>query len=145
MTALTTTRFPDWPQRMDAAITAARDRVFGYAAGENQCCLFCGDVIFAMTGVDPAAPLRNRDLSLLAAMREVRALGGMAALAATLAKRHGWETVPVTHAQRGDAVLWGSDPESLAICVGTHFVGPSSAGGVDFMPMSLASVAWRVT
>jgi len=49
-------RPPDWPERLLAALAAARDRPFRW--GEHDCCLFAADLIEAVTGVDPAAAFR---------------------------------------------------------------------------------------
>jgi hypothetical protein len=51
-------RYEDWPQRLVAAIEAARGRPFSW--GAMDCCLFAADVVLAMTGVDYAAGFRGR-------------------------------------------------------------------------------------
>jgi len=51
-------RFPDWPQRLAAAIAARRD--VPHIWGQNDCALFAADLVAAETGQDFGAMFRGR-------------------------------------------------------------------------------------
>jgi hypothetical protein len=132
-------RYEDWPQRLVAAIEAARGRPFAW--GAMDCCLFAADVVLAMTGVDYAAGFRGRYDSRAGAVALLGARGGLEAVATSALG----EPLPTTlMAQRGDVVMVRS-PEgpALGVCEGVMawFAGPD---GVVPRPMREAVKAWRV-
>jgi hypothetical protein len=72
-----------------------------FAWGRHDCFLWAADAVHALTGRDPAADLRGTYSTARGALRRLRALGGMQALAA---QRFGPQ-VPVAQAQAGAVVL----------------------------------------
>lgn len=72
-----------------------------FAWGRHDCFLWVADAVHALTGRDPAADLRGTYSTACGALRRLRALGGMQALAA---QRFGPQ-VPVAQAQAGAVVL----------------------------------------
>lgn len=133
---MSTSRFPDWQSRLQAAIAARQHRPFEW--GRHDCCLFVCDCIEAMTGRDPAADVRGYSTDREAA-RLVRELGGMRSIGG---QRFGAEIAPGL-AQVGDVGLVEYDGrESLALCGGSHWVA-AGAVGLAVLPMSAAIAAWR--
>ncbi len=128
-------RREDWPERMVAAIDAARSQPFVW--GESDCCLFAADVVLAMTGEDYAKAFRGKYKS---------ARGALGAL-----KRHGHGDIEKTmdgmferrYPMRGDVVMAVIDnQQALGICVGADaaFKGPA---GASFLSVD-GLIAWAV-
>jgi hypothetical protein len=107
------TRFQDWQSRLDAILreTAARELEYG----QLDCCMFSANVVLAITGHDPAHDLRGRYDSERAAYALMKdKFGGyIEKTVAALAKRSGFEEIPVLMAQRGDVVLVHSSLRSF--------------------------------
>ena len=141
------TRFEDWPQRLDAAIDDARSIPFGYAPGENHCCLFTGNIVLAMTGDDPIAWFRGRykdEKGAYVALKQFAGAGLVEAMERIAAEFPATE-IPITHAQRGDVVLFEvQDDPGLGVCVGSKFVSVTKPNGLAFLPMTGVLRAWRV-
>lgn len=133
-------RREDWPERLAAAIDAARELPFAW--GEHDCLMFAANCVQAMTGEDPAVDFRKTYRTARGAAWTVARAGGMRVGAdARLGER-----VLVLRAQRGDVVLVELDNERQAygICVGATVACPCEAGGVAFISMERARCAWRV-
>lgn len=130
-------RLRDWQERLQALVVARLAEPFAW--GSNDCCLFAADAVAAETGADPAAPYRGTYDDERGAMRLVRSLGGLAAIA-TLG---GGVEVPPVLARAGDVVLGHVDRECLGVCMGATWHAPSAAG-LAARPMSEALRAWRV-
>lgn len=137
-------RFEDWPQRLDAAITAARAQTFAY--GSFDCWLFPADCVLAMTGIDYAADLRGYT-SKIDAYRIVAGYGSMEAMITSLLGR---EPIHPAFARRGDVMLAdvelapGESGESGGICDGTKLWTPKIPSGLRAFPRSVARLAWRI-
>lgn len=132
-----TQRFRDWQSRLQACLAERRLRAFDW--GVHDCCLFPCDGVLAMTGHDPAADVRGTYNTERGAMRIVKRLGGMRAIAAS---RFGAE-VPVLMAQVGDIGLLPLEGrESLALCGGGVWLAPG-LDQLEVMPLSAAVGAWR--
>lgn len=109
-------RYPDWPQRLGAAIAERRNKP--HAWGDNDCALFAADLVAAMTGQDFGALFRGRYHNEAGARAILRS--------------HGWSTLAdvadhclprrLGRPRRGDLVL----------CDGKFgpFLGIVWAGGV---------------
>lgn len=100
-----------------------------------------------MTGVDPAAAFRAGYSDEAGARRALRrfAGGGLAAVAARLARLHGYEEVPPAKAGRGDVVLLsGSNgPDGLGVCVGSRALVATPAG-LRAVPARFWRRAWKI-
>src|SRR3990170_2470650 len=118
-------RFEDWPERLDAAIEAARVRPWRW--GDHDCVLFAADLVLAMTGIDPMRGLRGRYNTAIGAARIIRRTGGgdLEGAVASILGGLGYPTIAVTEAQRGDAILFtgvvlpdATLVPAVGICVG---------------------------
>lgn len=131
-------RRPDWPERLDAAITRARHRPFAW--GQQDCCLFAADCVLAITGQDPAAGFRCRYRSALGAGRLLTRLGGVPGLLDGL----GFPAMPPAALRRGDLALTPTEAgPALAVTLGRHLAVPGLQHLV-FVPRHQAHLAWRV-
>lgn len=107
--------------------------------GKNDCCLFAADAVLAMTGVDPAEPLRGYS-SAIAAQRLVDEAGGLREFVSQFLG----EPVSPLMAAVGDVVLLENEGRDLlGICNGTNVVG-AGARGMAVLGMDLARAAWKV-
>lgn len=129
-------RHRDWQSRLQACLAERRTRAFEW--GRHDCCLFVCDCVLAMTGHDPAADVRGYTTERQA-MRIVRQLGGMQAIASS---RFG-EQVPVLMAQVGDVGLLELEGrQSLALCGGSHWMAPG-LDQLETLQPSAVIAAWR--
>lgn len=137
-------RFEDWPQRLHAAIDAARTRTFDY--GDFDCWLFPADCVLAMTGIDYAAELRGYK-SKKDAYEIIARYGSMEAMISALVGR---EPIHPAHAKRGDVMIAEVDLApgevglSGAICDGTKLWTPAIPRGLRSFPISAAKIAWSI-
>jgi hypothetical protein len=132
-------RHEDWPQRLAAAIEAARRRPFAW--GQHDCVMFAAGVVLALTGSDPMARWRGTYDDALSALRALEREGGMEAL---WTRALGPAMPPLT-AQRGDVVLFDQPDigETIGVCTGHMIAGPGRDGAL-FVPMRAGVMAWRV-
>ena len=132
------TRRPDWPDRLEAAIEAARLRPFSW--GEHDCAGFAADVVLAISGVDPMAALRGSYTTQHAAVRLMARGGGLANMTTAALG----EPCAMGLVGRGDVVL-ACTPlgPSLGICLGVEcaFVGPD---GLVMLRRSRCEQGWRI-
>jgi hypothetical protein len=131
-------RLPDWTQRLDAAVEAARLRPFVW--GEHDCALWAAGVVYLLTGNDYGADFRGRYRSARGAAAQIARRGGLAAIAT---RALGYP-VSIAQAQRGDVCLVCRDTgPSLGICIGERvaFTGPK---GLAFLPLLECEQAWHV-
>lgn len=137
-------RLPEWPERLAAAIRAARDKPFAW--GRFDCALFACDCAAAMTGVDAGARFRDRYRTELGAARALKRIGGVASLEALAIAVLG-PPISVAEAQRGDVVLieteWGPALAVIALN-GREAFAPSRTHGIVALPVASAHSAWRV-
>lgn len=100
-------RRPDWRVRLDAYVAAAWRAPFDW--GSNNCGLFVAGAIEAMTGVDPAAELRERlragPRQVRRAVRRVTGHRDHVAMAASL-----FASCPRAEAQVGDLAVLAAGP-----------------------------------
>lgn len=132
------TRLRDWPERLDALLRERAATPFAW--GRNDCCLFAGDVVHALTGHDPLAALRGRYASRRDALRLLATLGGYeAAITGVLGPR-----TDAARATVGDVLLIdNAGRPMLAVCNGTSAVAPGRHGLVT-EPLAGVRAAWRV-
>lgn len=138
-----TARVPDWPERLDAVVAAARERPFAW--GSFDCALFAADGIAAVTGVDPAAAWRGAYADETGVERLLHEQGGLIALASRIARRHGWPRVPAARLGRGDVALVRLEDRTaaLAVCLGAAFTMPGPCGLVS-VARCRARFGWRI-
>jgi hypothetical protein len=130
-------RLHDWQTRF-AEFAAAR-RAVPFAWGSNDCYLFAADAVLAMTGEDIATDLRGTYSTAREALRQQRAVGGIATVTAKLG-----EPVAATLAGPGDVVLIDMNGrDALGICNGGTVLGPGARGLVA-VSMAAAKSAWKV-
>lgn len=98
-------RFEDWPTRLDAFIASRMKSPFVW--GEQDCCMFAGSAVNAMTGVDLCARFREKYSTASGAAKilwdtETHSIRVLMQFTAEL-----WRLpeIPVSFAQRGDLVL----------------------------------------
>jgi len=123
--------------------------------GTNDCCLWVGDAIQAVTGVDIAADFRGKYTTKAQAFALIKTLTNgttVADAAAYCAAQHGLPELPKPlFAQRGDLVIAqngsATGPDSLIAGIvhlnGRHVVtvGPK---GLIRLPITTVTRAWRV-
>ncbi|HEY1723953.1 MAG TPA: hypothetical protein VGF89_00915 [Steroidobacteraceae bacterium] len=135
-------RFPDWPQRLDAAIEVARSLPFAY--GTHDCCLFAADVVLAVTGEDHAAQLRGTYTSEQDAQALLEQLGGLEAF---VRSKLG-EPIHVAMAGRGDIMLADAPPPAtlsgLGVCIGLRCAFADTRG-LAFIPRQRCRLAWKIS
>lgn len=138
-----TARRPDWPERLDAVVAAARARPFTW--GSFDCALFAADGVAAVTGVDPAARWRGSYGDAAGARHLLRNQGGLVALSDGIAHHHDWPRVPAARLGRGDVALVRLEDRTaaLAVCLGTAFAMPGPCGLVS-VARSRARFGWRI-
>lgn len=129
-------RLPDWEARLTAYLgTPGRD-VFAW--GTNDCGLFSGGAVEAMTGVHPLPEFigaySDREGAALA-LREL----GMGTLHRTFAAR--FPSCENAFAQRGDLVMARN---AIGICMGAFGLFLGADGGFVRVPRAEFFDAWRV-
>lgn len=146
-------RLSDWTKRLDAFLIENRARPFEW--GTFDCCMFAGQAIASMTGVDPAAPFRDTYGNVAEAsdvmMRTCgsRAIGDMASHVFSAA---GFAECSPHFARRGDPVLVEQNGERLLGILGLDgttvwIVGQTVDGkqqGLGFVFRASIVKAWRV-
>ena len=134
-------RLPDWPLRLEALLAARQQQPFAW--GSQDCALFAADCVQALTGVDVAPPALRRHRTPRAALRSLRAHGGLHGIAQAAL---GTPIDPAL-AGVGDVLLTRPSAQAhhpmLAVCNGATAIAPGPHGLVS---LSLAQVshAWRV-
>lgn len=107
--------------------------------GWNNCALWAADAVHAQLGQDPAAALRGGHHTALQAMRLVRRLGGMPAIATAVL---GPPLAQPLRARMGDVGLV-DEGKALAVCLGDAWAVPTRHG-LGLLPLAAAVQAWRV-
>ena len=134
-------RLPDWPLRLEALLADRQQQPFAW--GSQDCALFAADCVQALTGVDVAPPALRQHRHARAALRSLRAHGGLLGIAQAAL---GSPIAPAL-AGVGDVLLTRPSAQAhhpmLAICNGATAIAPGPFGLVS---LSLAQVshAWRV-
>lgn len=138
-------RASGWEHRLTDVITAAQARDFLY--GEWDCCLFASAAIEAVTGIDVGGKFRGRYDDDAGCADVLNAAGGILALAARVARQHGFPEILPLSAQRGDVVLAVLDGRAtLGVCVGSRVAFAVAPRGLQQVSItdSALRVAWRI-
>lgn len=107
-----------------------------------NCCHFAAGWVAQQTGADPMAGLASTP-NERAARRVMKALGGTMADALTV--QLGREPIAPAMARLGDVVLLEHEGRPVVgVCNGINAVSVLDAGGTAFLPMTLATHAWRL-
>lgn len=120
-------RRPDWPERLAAAVDAARGKP--YALGENDCLRLACAAVQALTDVDywpRFAGYKTKRQALARIARVAPSLGE--AVTATL----GVSPSPTASAWRGDIVLFRDErgEDHLGVCLGRQVVLMAAEGAL---------------
>lgn len=137
-------RQPNWPTRLALFIEEKEKQPFAW--GSNDCCLFTCDWIAILTQIDPAAEfqLRGAYTTALGAERILKEHGGLEVLAEAWFKAHGRDACPISHAGRGDVVVFRTENgPMLGVCLGAMSAGPGK-DGVQFLPTLEAVTAYKI-
>ena len=138
-------RLPDWPERLDAVVCAARDRAFAW--GTHDCITFAAACITAVTGIDPIADVVSWSNRADAATAVRGAAGGRQSLRGAITRTmtaRSWPAVDPGAAGRGDLCLvTGGRGHFAAVCLGARLAAPGPVGLV-LVPASRALAAWRI-
>lgn len=138
-------RLPDWPERLDAVVEAARHCPFAW--GRHDCVTFAAACIWAVCGTNPIAPLDPWDdpHGALAAIRGLA--GGRESLQAAISRimaDHGWPEIDPRQAGRGDlCVAAGGKGVFAAICLGPVLAAPAGER-LWVVSRARAIAAWRI-
>lgn len=140
------TRLPDWPERLDMAIDAARQRPFEW--GAHDCVTFAAACIQAVTGTDPIADLRGWDSRDQAGDRVAQLSGrrhsGLQSAIAIIFARYGWPEITPRRAGRGDICLVAVGQGRLtAVCLGAQLAAPGPRR-LQHLPLTQALATWRI-
>ena len=132
-------RYQDWPERLHKIMAESHIKPFMW--GSHDCCLFAANIVFELTGVDPAFALRGEYETALEAARIVKERGGLRQIATDSL---GGEISPLA-AKRGDIVMIETKEhgDTLAVCIGFVCVAPG-LDRLQYLPMSEAVTAWEV-
>jgi hypothetical protein len=137
-------RLPNWRPRLLAEMEAAMHRPFEW--GRQDCVLFVGDCIHAMTGKDPVADIRGRYADEAGARALFEELSGgrtWFGMVRTLL-----DPVPVAMAQLGDVALVRKEPGGRSMfvfgIVADDRIAAPSVTGLRFAPRTQAHRAFRV-
>lgn len=121
-----------------------KQRLFQW--GRDDCCLFVGDAIKAMTGFDPAQSFRGKYSTSLGAYKELKRRGfsDVGDLAEKMTLALGFKKVDINFAKNGDIVSTLIDSHvSLGVVQGEYGVFVGSSGYVHVNKGDVIS-AWAV-
>lgn len=130
-------RLIDWEARLAEYLDNKRDCVFEW--GVRDCGLFFADAVIAITGNDPAEPLRGHYNSLRGSIRVLKPWDGLEGYLDSV-----FTAKPVAFAQRGDGVWYDG---SVGVCYGSVslFIGEEGQrAGLVTVPTLDCEKAWSV-
>lgn len=131
-------RLPDWQMRLAGLVNDRAGQPFEW--GVRDCCLWAADAVLAVTGHDPAAPLRGVYSSALQAGRVLRGTS----IEALAEQALGEEIVPAL-AQAGDVGLVVSDEGPALVVQGGDAWLAQAAVGLAVVRPDAVLRAWRCT
>lgn len=115
-------KLDNWPVAFAAALSHAENKPFIW--GENDCCLFACNCIFATTGIDLARTFRGYTTAPEAAAL-IAGYGGLYQLVSAVCRKHDIPEILPRQARRGDPVLFeGGEGPTLGICTGDKIAAP---------------------
>lgn len=130
-------RHNDWMLRLEAIIAKRQHTRFAY--GAHDCCMWACDVVFEITGRDPAVGIRGTYADELGARLIVESSGGLSVLAA---QRFGAEVSPLCAAAGDIGLVPTARGDALVVCVGGAWLG-AAPFGLARIPLRGARQAWR--
>lgn len=131
-------RLADWQTQLTRAIEDARGTPF--ELGTQDCALFAGRCLEALTGLDFWRPFAGRYKTAV----EWRALLEGRDLPAVVDELTGEPRIAPGAAWRGDLVFCPTmGRQALGVCVGAQYA-TTGARGLAFRPMGRALFAWAV-
>ncbi len=143
------TRLENWPHLFDVFLFENSARRFKY--GEWDCCLFVAGAIQAMTGVDAAAPYRDKYSSRVEALQLAESMHGkksIQAITESVATSNGMSEISLLHARRGDMVLikraGGRDFSLGIVSLSGHRILIALGKSIGSLPIERGFRAWRV-
>lgn len=132
-------RLPGAQERLQRLLEQRSAEPFEW--GRHDCCLFAADAVQAQLGIDPAEGLRGRYGTALQAVRALRELGGLEALAR---QALGAPLRAPLLACSGDVGLVEDEGgDLLAVCIGEWWTAPTSRG-LGLIALNRARISWRV-
>ena len=133
-------RIEGWETRLNDVIEAALYRPFRW--GENDCCLFAAECVKAVTGADVGSPYRGLYDSAQGAACLLDELGGLEGAV----RFAGFPEIPPAMAQRGDLAIAPNDGREVLgiVDMTARQIAVPGENGLMFLPVSVASKAWRV-
>jgi len=134
------TRFPGWPERLEAFLAESRNKRFRY--GSWDCCLFVCDAILAMTGVDVAEEFRGRYKTRTEAMRLA---GSVLEVTERVTSANAMPEIAPRSASRGDVVLIKHKRSFLlgVVALNGRAALSLARNSIVTFPMSSVVRAWR--
>jgi hypothetical protein len=115
--------------------------------GASDCCLFAGDVIYALRGEDPAWWFRGRYTDQRGAARALREYSDgstLESVAERICAERAYAEIPAAFAQRGDLVLIETDAgDALGVQV-DHRVAVQGPAGVIITSDVRVRRAWAI-
>lgn len=131
----TLTRLPDWQQRFGDLV--AQRMAMPFTWGQFDCVMWAADAVQAITGHDFADGMRGTYSTERQALRILKPLGGVAALASERLSQR-----PLAMVRCGDVGLLDSDTRpTLVVYGGAHWLA-ATAKGLWGMPSERVSQAW---
>lgn len=143
----TLTRSEDWTLKLRLYLEAQREVPFAWAT--NDCCTGATGWIKLATGVDVYAEFAGKYTDEASAMRAVKDIAGgvgVEAAAVYITAKFGMGEIPVTHAQRGDVVLFDGELGAMLGIVNLHAVYSVFPGETGLRRIKTLSArrAWKV-
>ena len=132
-------RYEDWPDRLQCYMDSVANISFRY--GKHDCCLFAGNAIKSITGVDVLEHLNYRQ-ELKDYQKHKRM--GVSILVEQILQKYMFKEVPVKLAGRGDVVLCDGDNGITAgVCMGSYVFLPGKSG-LTTTSLLDGKRAWRI-
>lgn len=134
------TRFETWPMILSDILRERQTMPFQW--GVNDCMLFCSDVVYALTGEDPAAEIRGTYDDEMSAYNVIGYYGDT--VEAIIEAKLG-ESKSVSFAARGDIVTYNCNGRMCGGVVDdtarrAAFIMPEK--GLTRIPLKLCLSAW---
>ena len=135
-------RKPEWATQLRLVVEEYEEVPFEW--GLHDCCLFAADCVYAMSGIDFAAPFRGEYNSRSSALAAISQIGG-GSLEMYLDDSIGAENrIDPMFAFRGDVILTHFDGmEMLGVSEGRNALF-KGIKGVVAIPLGQCKTAWRI-
>lgn len=133
-------RVADWRSRLNSELDRSRERAFVW--GENDCTIFLGRCLEAITGENPALPFVGKYSTAAEAVAVIKSTGAKSLI--SLAAKH-LEQIPLSMARVGDVAAFRSKETgwALGVIIGER-VAVLRPDGLGTVHLSEAAKAYRV-